>query len=376
MNSGAKMANNTFLSGLVFSLCTVAICLVLNQPAAAQTMGEAVTTMEVQQELMGSEAQKRIAEPNLNPGEKSVTEQKSMEKIVEKAPVAIKTNPQAFANDVESTLKEITVTFDQQMMDRSMSWTGGGETYPKTTGQPSYDQSRTTCTLPVALEAGMVYWVGINNASYQNFKNANGVPAKQYVILFATRGSDGKPTPIPENLLQKAKAINQNGGDPDVDKSVAGKTASEVGGSNSKDVASPDVNDFNDYKQEISRIDIEARGEESKWLGKLDRKSDLAKAMDDVVVAELKFLRKMADTEGSQKTVEAIDLILKRRQERLAKLITKLEDEAKTERRERRPLRTGGAGAGEQSQTGRSQRRAREPMQPANTNTNTEGQQQ
>ncbi len=366
MSSRAKLANNMFLSGLVFSLCTVAICMVLNQPVVAQTAGEAITTMGVQQELMGSQMQQRIKEPNLNTVEESTPQQKSPEKAVEKAPVVIKTSPQAFANDVNSSLEKITVTFDQQMMDKAMSWTGGGETYPKTTGQPGYDQSRTTCTLPVTLEAGKVYWVGVNSASYRNFKNTNGIPAKQYVILFATIGNDGKPTPIPENLLQKAKLINQASGALVAEKSLEGN-------SESKDTTGPNVNDFNDYKQEITRIDIEARDEESKWLGRLEKKPELAKAMDDVTVAELKFLRKLAEAEGAQKTVEAIDLVLKKRQDRLTKLTTKLEDEAKTERRERRTPRLGGAGAGETGQTTRPRGRTREPIQPANTNA--EGQQ-
>ena len=51
------------------------------------------------------------------------------------APVVTSTNPQAYANDVMPSLEIITVTFDQPMKDKSWSWTGGGETYPTTTGQ-------------------------------------------------------------------------------------------------------------------------------------------------------------------------------------------------------------------------------------------------
>jgi 3-hydroxyisobutyrate dehydrogenase-like beta-hydroxyacid dehydrogenase len=65
MNNRAKMANN-ILGGFVFSLCTVAICLVLNQTAFSETLGEVVTTMGIQQQLMGNEVQNRIKEPNLN----------------------------------------------------------------------------------------------------------------------------------------------------------------------------------------------------------------------------------------------------------------------------------------------------------------------
>jgi hypothetical protein len=125
------------------------------------------------------------------------------------APVVISTNPRACANDVMPSLGIITVTFDQKMKDKSWSWTGGGETYPRTTGQPSYDQNRTICSLPASLEPGKVYWVGINGSFYYNFKSANcGAPAKRYVILFATTDLSGRPTPIPDDLLAKANEIN------------------------------------------------------------------------------------------------------------------------------------------------------------------------
>ena len=248
MNSSTKIANNIFLSGLAFSLCIVTICLVLNQPTVAQTAGEAITTMGVQQELIASEARQRIAEPNL---------------------------------DME---------IDEDK-----------EAVPKTA-----------------------------SAGTAKAKDDNIVKEKPHPAL--TENAD-------------TNAI------------------------------SPDINDFNDYKQEINIINIEARNEESKWLERTEKKSDLAKAMNDVAVAELKFLRILAEENDSQKIVEAIDLLLEKRQDRLAKLTTKLEDEVKTERRERRPPRLGGAGAGEQGQLGRPQRRTRGPIQPANTNTNAERQQ-
>jgi hypothetical protein len=94
------------------------------------------------------------------------------------------------------------------MQDRSWSWTGGGETYPQITGKMSYDVSKTTCTLPVKLEPGKTYWVGVNSPSHQNFKSAQGVPARRYVVLFATRSADGKPTDIPQELRKSATQIN------------------------------------------------------------------------------------------------------------------------------------------------------------------------
>jgi|GEM_PF-7053940 len=123
-------------------------------------------------------------------------------------PRILHTNPDAFANDVSPSLDKITVTFDRAMMDQSWSWTGGGDTYPQTTGRPFYDDSRTTCTLPVKLEAGKVYWVGINSPSHRNFKTPDRTAANWYIILFATAGADGSPTPLPPDRLRRARQIN------------------------------------------------------------------------------------------------------------------------------------------------------------------------
>jgi len=121
----------------------------------------------------------------------------------------------------------------------------------------------------------------------------------------------------------------------------------------------PDVNDFNAFKQELNRIDMEARGEDTQWLGKQEKKAELAKAMDEVVVAELRFLRKVAAATNDANTVEAIDLVLKKRQDRLNKLVTKLENEVKEERKQqagerqqRKPTRTGGVQQQGQTPTG------------------------
>jgi tetratricopeptide (TPR) repeat protein len=124
------------------------------------------------------------------------------------APEIVSTTPVAFATDVDPNLPAITVTFDQEMVPGDWSWTGGGETYPKVTGDIAYDATGKTCRLPVKLEPGKVYQVGINSPSYRSFKSMKGVPADWYMILFATKGADGKPTPIPSKMLNGAKRIN------------------------------------------------------------------------------------------------------------------------------------------------------------------------
>ena len=139
--------------------------------------------------------------------EKSEIESRKSE-VVDSQPVVVRTMPALFADDVSPSLKSIKVMFDQPMMDLSWSWCGSGDTYPKTTGKPRYNQSKTTCSLPVGLEPGKVYWVGINSPSYKNFKTMAHIPATPYVILFATKDKYGKPTQIPQHMLAEAKAVN------------------------------------------------------------------------------------------------------------------------------------------------------------------------
>ncbi len=126
------------------------------------------------------------------------------------APIVIATTPATYANNVPVDTKEITVTFNQAMRDGSWSWCRGDIAFPKITGKIRYDKTKTKCILPVSLEAGKVYWLRINSQNYQSFMNIQGVSAKNYVILFATRGVDGSPTAIPNNLLKKAQAINNS----------------------------------------------------------------------------------------------------------------------------------------------------------------------
>jgi hypothetical protein len=144
----------------------------------------------------------------------------------------------------------------------------------------------------------------------------------------------------------------------------------------------PEVNDFNAFKRELDRIDAEARAEDNQWLGKQEKKAELAKAMNDVVVAELRFLRKVAVMTNDANTVEAIDLVMKKRQDRLNKLVPKLENELREERQqqagerqqggERQPRRTTPrAGGAQPNQTDRPARNAN-PMQRAKETTNQE----
>ncbi len=123
-------------------------------------------------------------------------------------PAVVKTFPAAFTNDVNPRLNRITVTFNKRMTDGNWAWVGGGDTYPETTGKPKYNSIKTTCILPVKLKPGTVYYVGINSPKFKAFKSVDGTSAKPYVILFATKSADGKPTLLTKELVEKAVQVN------------------------------------------------------------------------------------------------------------------------------------------------------------------------
>jgi RNA polymerase sigma factor (sigma-70 family) len=104
-------------------------------------------------------------------------------------PVVVRTEPQAGDTKVDATkVTEIRVTYSKEMMDQSWSWSQLSEdTFPKTTGKPSYDKERRTCTLPVKLEPGKTYVLWLNSEKFGNFKDASGQPAVPYLLAFETK---------------------------------------------------------------------------------------------------------------------------------------------------------------------------------------------
>jgi hypothetical protein len=103
------------------------------------------------------------------------------------APKIVSTQPANGATSVDPSLAEITVTFDQDM-DEGFSWTGGGPEYPASPrGAKAQWRDKRTCVLPVALQSGHHYRVGINSPSYRNFRSAGGQTVPPSSISFTTR---------------------------------------------------------------------------------------------------------------------------------------------------------------------------------------------
>jgi hypothetical protein len=65
-------------------------------------------------------------------------------------PGVVGTNPQNGMQSVDPSIKEISVAFNEQMMDKSWSWCyEERETFPQMTGAPYYSENNTKNMLPV-----------------------------------------------------------------------------------------------------------------------------------------------------------------------------------------------------------------------------------
>ena len=155
--------------------------------ALAKVPGIKVTSVE-------KLTQETLAEYEKSPQESlTATDTSDKSAAAEPAPPKIiATSPAAGATDVDPSLTEITVTFDQDM-SRGMSWTGGGPDFPSTPqGKKAQWKDKRTCALPVKLDAAHYYRVGINASSYQNFRSARGAAVEPSAIFFTTQGADEK----------------------------------------------------------------------------------------------------------------------------------------------------------------------------------------
>lgn len=103
-------------------------------------------------------------------------------------PVVAKTVPEAGSAEVETTVKEIKVTFSKVMKDGSWSWaTVSKDSFPALSGKPKYLADKKTCVLPVKLEPGKTYAIWINSDQFDGFKDADGKPSLPYLLVFKTK---------------------------------------------------------------------------------------------------------------------------------------------------------------------------------------------
>jgi beta-lactamase regulating signal transducer with metallopeptidase domain len=103
-------------------------------------------------------------------------------------PAIVKLEPENGTGDVDPVTSALRVTFDMPMGE-GMSWTGGGDKFPRIPEgkKAEWSNDGRTCTLPVSLAPEHDYELGINSLSHINFQNKWGVPVEPVVYKFHTR---------------------------------------------------------------------------------------------------------------------------------------------------------------------------------------------
>jgi RNA polymerase sigma-70 factor (ECF subfamily) len=103
----------------------------------------------------------------------------------------VQTEPKLGDADVDpETTKEIRVTFSKPMTDKTWSWViGNVYASPESNGEVHYLADKKTCVMPVKLEPGKTYVVGINGGRFHNFKDAEGHSSLAMTLAFRTRAA-------------------------------------------------------------------------------------------------------------------------------------------------------------------------------------------
>jgi beta-lactamase regulating signal transducer with metallopeptidase domain len=107
-----------------------------------------------------------------------------------RAPKIVKFVPANGATDVDPKTPALRVTFDVAMGE-GMSWTGDRQSVPKGAAdkEASWSKDGVTCVLPVQLEPGREYTIGLNNLMHNNFQSKWGVPLEPVEYKLSTRAA-------------------------------------------------------------------------------------------------------------------------------------------------------------------------------------------
>jgi hypothetical protein len=107
-----------------------------------------------------------------------------------RVPEVVECEPENGADGVDPTLKTLRVTFNMPMDTSSFSWTGGGPTFPTIPqgAKAGWSRDGRTALLPVKLESGKHYELGLNSVSHKNFASKWGVPLAPVRYEFSTTG--------------------------------------------------------------------------------------------------------------------------------------------------------------------------------------------
>ena len=103
-------------------------------------------------------------------------------------PRVVSTIPENESVNVDPSLTEISVKFNEEMMDGNWSWAYSDKSeFPQMIGQAYYTENHTRNILPVKLESNKKYVIWINSPKHNNFKDKNGNSAYPFKFTFTTK---------------------------------------------------------------------------------------------------------------------------------------------------------------------------------------------
>jgi hypothetical protein len=116
-------------------------------------------------------------------------EEKAPENVPDtQPPRVVETFPLNGSRDVDPAITEISVTFNEEMMDGSWAWAyTRKEDFPRAKGQTYYTENNTKIVLPVILEPDKEYEIWINSEKHRGFKDKSGNSAVPFVFKFKTK---------------------------------------------------------------------------------------------------------------------------------------------------------------------------------------------
>lgn len=120
-------------------------------------------------------------------------------------PKVVKATPDNGDTEVDPSLAEIRIEFDQDMSSKGHSICGGGPNFPDITAAPHWEGKR-TMILPVKLKPDWTYNLSVNCPVAQNTRSAAGEPAEMYPISFSTRKVGAAAPTAPKLTAEQNKA--------------------------------------------------------------------------------------------------------------------------------------------------------------------------
>jgi hypothetical protein len=122
-------------------------------------------------------------------------------------PMVVSASPDLGDTDVDPTITQLRVEFDQDMDTRGgMSICGGGPRFPTITAKSTWESPR-VLLIPVKLEPSHTYELGINCPGAQNTRSANGEPAMVTPLSFTTAATKEAAKSLTLVPAQNEKAI-------------------------------------------------------------------------------------------------------------------------------------------------------------------------